>query len=117
MGDSSVCSSGQIIFLITRSLLSYLYFSYFSLLLTILCKVRRELYAQCLDELIRETTISCVERGLLMLRLRDEARMTLHAYMVSSVSHPSTALVRGDNLTEKSLSSLYSQILEDNPSL
>ena len=83
-------SAGQIIFLITRSLLSYLYFSYFSLLLTILCKVRRELYAQCLDELIRETTISCVERGLLMLRLRDEARMTLHAYMVSSVGLPST---------------------------
>ena len=58
---------------------------YFPLSLTILLEVRRELYAQCLDELIRQTTISCVERGLLMLRLRDEARMTLHAYMVSSV--------------------------------
>ena len=56
---------------------------YFPLSVTILLlEVRRELYAQCLDELIRETTISCVERGLLMLRLRDEARMTLHAYMV-----------------------------------
>lgn len=43
--------------------------------------MRRELYAQCLDELIRQTTIACSERGLLMLRLRDEARMTLHAYM------------------------------------
>ena len=58
---------------------------YFPLSLTILLEVRRELYAQCLDELIRQTTISCVERGLLMLRLRDEARMTLHAYMVNSV--------------------------------
>ena len=65
------------------------------------CQVRRELYAQCFDELIRQTTITCVERGLLLLRwhhissysrlflfkylvirIRDEARMTLHAYMV-----------------------------------
>ena len=45
-------------------------------------QVRRELYAQCFDELIRQTTITCIERGLLLLRVRDEARMTLHAYMV-----------------------------------
>ena len=49
--------------------------------------MRRELYAQCLDELIRQTTITCVERGLLLLRLRDESRITLHAYMVTSNSN------------------------------
>ena len=43
----------------------------------------RELYSQCFDELIRQTTLSNVERGLLLLRMRDEWRMTLHAYMVS----------------------------------
>ena len=43
-------------------------------------QVRRELYAQCFDELIRQCTINCVERGLLLLRVRDELRMTLHAY-------------------------------------
>ena len=48
-------------------------------------EVRRELYAQCFDELIRQTTITCVERGLLLLRIRDEARMTLHAYMVNTI--------------------------------
>ena len=32
------------------------------------CQVRRELYAQCQDELIRQTTITCMERGLLLLR-------------------------------------------------
>ena len=37
---------------------------------------------QALDELIRQTTLSCVERGLLLLRVKDEARMTLHAYQV-----------------------------------
>ena len=47
--------------------------------------MRRELYAQCQDELIRQTTITCMERGLLLLRLRDESRMTLHAYTVGGV--------------------------------
>ena len=43
-------------------------------------QVRRELYSQCFDELIRQSTINCAERGLLMLRVRDELRMTLMAY-------------------------------------
>ena len=43
-------------------------------------QVRRELYSQCFDELIRQSTINCVERGLLMLRVRDELKMTLMAY-------------------------------------
>jgi dynein light intermediate chain, axonemal len=33
-----------------------------------------------LDELIRQITINCAERGLLLLRVRDEARMTISAY-------------------------------------
>lgn len=32
------------------------------------------------DELIRETTINCAERGLLLLRVRDEIRMTIDAH-------------------------------------
>ena len=32
------------------------------------------------DELIRQVTISCAERGLLLLRVRDEMRMTTAAY-------------------------------------
>ncbi len=42
--------------------------------------MREELYAQCFDELIRQITINCAERGLLLLRVRDEARMTISAY-------------------------------------
>lgn len=45
-----------------------------------ICPVREELYAQCFDELIREVTINCAERGLLLLRVRDEMRMTISAY-------------------------------------
>ncbi|XP_053560765.1 axonemal dynein light intermediate polypeptide 1 [Bombina bombina] len=45
-----------------------------------ICPVRRELYSQCFDELIRQVTINCGERGLLMLRVRDEIHMTISAY-------------------------------------
>lgn len=48
-----------------------------------ICPVREELYSQCFDELIREVTINCAERGLLLLRVRDEMRMTTAAYQVS----------------------------------
>ena len=42
-----------------------------------ICPVRRELYQQGFDELIRQVTIECAERGLLLLRVRDEINMTL----------------------------------------
>uniref|UniRef100_A0A3B1K586 Axonemal dynein light intermediate polypeptide 1 n=1 Tax=Astyanax mexicanus TaxID=7994 RepID=A0A3B1K586_ASTMX len=45
-----------------------------------LCPVRRELYSQCFDELIRQVTINCSERGLLLLKVRDESRITEDAY-------------------------------------
>ncbi|KAK4473361.1 hypothetical protein MN116_004520 [Schistosoma mekongi] len=45
-----------------------------------ICPVRRELYNQVFDELIRQVTINCAERGLLLLRVRDEIRMTITAY-------------------------------------
>ena len=34
----------------------------------------------CVDELIRQVTINCSERGLLLLRVRDEVRLTIAAY-------------------------------------
>lgn len=42
-----------------------------------ICPIREELYAQCFDELIRQITINCAERGLLLLRVRDEIRMSV----------------------------------------
>ena len=50
-----------------------------------ICPVREELYAQCFDELVREVTINCAERGLLLLRVRDEMHMTIAAYQVGHV--------------------------------
>jgi dynein light intermediate chain, axonemal len=45
-----------------------------------ICPIREELYAQTFDELIRQVTVNCAERGLLLLRVRDEIRMTIAAY-------------------------------------
>lgn len=45
-----------------------------------ICPVREELYAQCFDELIRQIALDGPERGLIMLRTRDEMRMTIDAY-------------------------------------
>lgn len=38
------------------------------------------MYAQCFDELIRQITINCAERGFLLVRVRDEIKMTIMAY-------------------------------------
>ena len=42
-----------------------------------ICPVREELFSQCFDELIRQITINCAERGFLLVRVRDEIRMTI----------------------------------------
>ncbi len=45
-----------------------------------ICAVREELYSQCFDEIIRQVTIECPERGLLLVKVRDETRMTIASY-------------------------------------
>ncbi|XP_029927814.1 axonemal dynein light intermediate polypeptide 1 [Myripristis murdjan] len=45
-----------------------------------ICPVRRELYSQCFDELIRHVTINCDERGLLLSKMRDEIQITIAVY-------------------------------------
>ena len=42
--------------------------------------VRSELYGQCFDEIIRQVTIDCSARGLLLVRIRDEMKTTISAY-------------------------------------
>ncbi|KAJ8367501.1 hypothetical protein AAFF_G00317240 [Aldrovandia affinis] len=44
-----------------------------------ICHVRRELYSQCFDEIIRQAILSCTQKGLLLLRVRDESRMRMVA--------------------------------------
>merc|ERR1712118_85878 len=66
-----------------------------------ICPVREELYAQCFDELIRQITIARAERGLLLLRVRDELRMTVAAYQglyESSVAYGMRKALRSEQL-------------------
>lgn len=48
-----------------------------------ICPIREHLYAQCFDELIRQETMVCAERGALFLRVRDELRMTIDSLQVA----------------------------------
>ena len=45
-----------------------------------ICPVREELFSQCFDEIIRQVTLNEPERCLLLLRVRDEIKMTIAAY-------------------------------------
>ena len=44
-----------------------------------ICPIRADLYAQCFNEIIRQITIDCAERGFLMIRLRNEFRSAIKA--------------------------------------
>ena len=55
-----------------------------------ICPIREELYSQAFDELIRQVTINCAERGFLLVRVRDEIKMTIQAFQTlyeSSVAY------------------------------
>ncbi|PFH38025.1 putative inner dynein arm light chain [Besnoitia besnoiti] len=45
-----------------------------------LCSIREKLYSQCFDEILRQVTIACAERGLLLHRVRTELRTMIQAY-------------------------------------
>ncbi|CBZ52970.1 putative 33 kDa dynein arm light chain, axonemal [Neospora caninum Liverpool] len=45
-----------------------------------ICPIRYELILQCFDELIRHIAIQGPDRALLLLRLKEEARVTIAAY-------------------------------------
>lgn len=51
-----------------------------------ICPIRSSLYAEAMDELIREVTVLEPDRGLLLLRVRDQLRLTSDAYRVLSES-------------------------------
>lgn len=65
-----------------------------------ICPIRRELYDDVFDELIRQITIDCVERGLLLLGIRDEISMTTKAYQTlydSSVAFGTRKAIMADS--------------------
>lgn len=76
-----------------------------------ICPVREDLYSQCFDELIRQITINCPERGLLLLRVRDEIRMTIDAYKTLYESSV-TFGVRKQLQAEQGMPELEAQVKE-----
>lgn len=44
------------------------------------CPIRRELYDLLFNELIRQATLFCPERGAMLLRIRDELLLTIATY-------------------------------------
>ncbi|XP_015242635.1 PREDICTED: axonemal dynein light intermediate polypeptide 1-like [Cyprinodon variegatus] len=69
-----------------------------------ICPIRRELYSQCFDELIRQESVLCEERGLLLLRLRDEIRMSMAAHQKlyeNTLSHGIRHVMRKEDLQER----------------
>ena len=66
-----------------------------------ICPIREELYSQAFDELIRQTTINCAERGFLLVRVRDEIKMTIQAYQTlyeSSVAYGMRKALQAEQL-------------------
>merc|ERR1711865_418221 len=70
-----------------------------------------DLYSQCFDELIRQMGINCPERGLLLLRVRDEIRMTIDAYKTLYESSV-TFGVRKQLQAEQGMPELEAQVKE-----
>ncbi|ETO25530.1 hypothetical protein RFI_11611 [Reticulomyxa filosa] len=58
---------------------------------------RTHLTFQLFDELIRECAIDCSERGLMMVRVRDEAKMTLDAYQMLFSLNKGTFTTKSDH--------------------
>ena len=45
-----------------------------------ICEIREKLYMDCFDELIRQITLNCLERGILLKRIKNEIITTLDSY-------------------------------------
>ena len=45
-----------------------------------ICTVREQLYSECFDELIRQVTINCLERGILMMLVKTEYENQIKTY-------------------------------------
>jgi dynein light intermediate chain len=76
-----------------------------------ICPIREDLSAQAFDELIRQTTINCAERGFLLVRVRDEVKMTILAYQTlyeSSVAYGMRKAMQAEQNKAEKLNKLAS---------
>lgn len=45
-----------------------------------ICPIREEIHNELFDEIIRQATVNLPERGILLMRVRDNLKMTFAAY-------------------------------------
>jgi len=65
-----------------------------------ICPIRERLYSEFLDELIRQITINCSHRGILLFRIRNELKSEIELYQklyVSSLAYGIRASIAGNN--------------------
>ena len=69
-----------------------------------ICPIREQLYDECFDELIRQITLNCLERGILLKRIKKEIQMTVSSYQTlyeSSIAYGiRTLLISEENKKE-----------------
>ena len=57
-----------------------------------LCSRRREIYNECFNELIRQITIECSERGILLSRIRHTYQQLMKDYLNNYISSNAYAM-------------------------
>ena len=87
--------------------------------LTGYCPVRRQIYDELFLELIRQSAINCQERGLLLLRVKDELKMSMdsliHVYASALQYTNRPIIVQSEEKEEvdvKAIHAHYDEIIE-----
>ena len=78
------------------------------------CPIREKLYDECFHELIRQITINCLERGILLMRIKNETAMTINTYKTlyeSCIAYGMRTFIMADK--EKNTYTRKIYILED----
>ena len=80
-----------------------------------ICPIREEIYAEYFEELIRQISISCSQRGILLTKVRNEFRSILENYQqlyISSLAYGIRVSLLGEDLDQKYKQEIESYELE-----
>jgi len=75
-----------------------------------ICPMRRQIFSQCMDEIIRQEILECPERGVVVLRLRNELSMTMGVYQ--ALIHAAECYASGKFVMFESSSSLSDKLAQ-----